>query len=314
MGLPVEPPDFGDFVQPFQIEDLGLRGRLVRLGPALDEILAAHAYPAPVSAMLADALVLTVILASGLKYDGVFSLQTRGDGPLGMMVADLTSEGALRGYARYDQDRLAAAVGSGGAVPRLLGAGHLAFTVDQGPDMDRYQGITALEGASLADCARLYFRQSEQLDTALVVAACDTDVSAARRAGAARAAAMMMQRLPAAPAAAEDAAEDGWRRAVVLMSSVTPGELLDPALAPAEVLYRLFHEDGVRVFRPRPVRHACRCSRQRVADTLASFPADEIAAMAEDGVIVVTCEFCKTTYRFDEDDVAALHGPPSGRA
>ena len=290
-------PALGDLAQPFQVETLGVRGRLVRLGPALDAVLGGHGYPDAVAAMLAETLSLAAALAGGLKYDGIFTLQTQGDGPLGMMVADVTSDGAVRGYARFDAARLEAAADGGGPVPRLLGAGHMAFTVDQGPDTERYQGITELEGATLADCAHVYFRRSEQLETAITLAS--TPAPAGARAGA-----LMVQRMPGGDS---EAADEDWRRAIILMSTAGAGELLDPALAPADLLYRLYHQEGVRVFRTRPLRHACRCSRDKVERTLASFPREEIEAMAEDGKVTVTCEFCKAAYVYGEDELAALY-------
>lgn len=291
---------FGDYVQPFQIEAAGVRGRLVRLGSAVDAVMESHSYPAPVASMLAETLAMTAVLASGLKYDGVFTLQMHGDGPVGLMVADLTSDGSMRGYARFDARRLnTAGPGPEAPVPKLLGAGHMAFTVDQGPETDRYQGITSLEGPTLTDCAHTYFRQSEQLDTALSL--CTSDMSMPNR----RAAALMIQRLP--PEGPLDLeAEDDWRRAVILMSSATPAEMLEPTLGPSALLYRLFHEDGVRVYRQRPLRHHCRCSRTRVERTLRAFPRAELEEMAEDGVIRVTCEFCKAEYVFDEEAMDRL--------
>ena len=296
-------PSFGDLVQPFQIETFGLRGRLVRLGAVLDAAIVPHDYPPPVAGMMAETLVLSALLASGLKYDGIFTLQTQGDGPLDTMVADVTSDGDIRGYARFDADRLAtASEAGGGAVPRLLGAGHMAFTVDQGPDTERYQGITELAGATLTDCARDYFRRSEQLDAAIAVAA-----EPGGNGGGGRAAALTIHRLPSPEGAAEDDAEDEWRRAVILMSSVRAAEMLDAALTPADLLYRLFHREGVRVFRQRRLRHACRCSRKRVVRILGSFPRAEVESMAEDGRVTVTCEFCKASYVFEEPDVARLY-------
>ena len=316
-----------DLVQPFQVDALGVRGRLVRLGPALEAVLGGHDYPPPVAGMLAETLSLAAVLASGLKYDGVFSLQTQGDGPLGLMLADVTSEGDLRGYVRFEADRVeAAAKAAGGPVPRLLGAGHMAFTVDQGPDTERYQGITGLEGATMADCAHTYFRQSEQMETAISLAATPDAARASGKGAArdpdapARAAALMIQRLPAQRPSAtqgntsliddDEVDDEHWRRAVVLMSTTTPDELLDPGLAPRELLYRLYHQEGVRVYRTRPLRHACRCSRAKVEVTLASFPRSEVEDMATDeGTVVVTCEFCKATYAFDPADVEALYAP-----
>ena len=158
-----------DFVRSFRLDAAGVRGQHVRLGNALNTVLEQHDYLAPVSRLLGELIALSALLASTVKYDGVFTVQTRGDGPLGMMVADVTSTGALRGYADFDQTAIAAALadGEGDSVPHLLGAGHLAFTVDQGPDTERYQGIVALEGASLSECAHNYFRQSEQIATAI---------------------------------------------------------------------------------------------------------------------------------------------------
>ena len=160
-----------DLVQPFQIDRSALRGRLVRLGPLVDRIVRQHDYPEPVAAMLGEAVTLAVILAGALKYEGVFTLQTKGDGPINLMVADVTTSGAVRGYAQWDAAKLDRAMaGHGQPVPRLLGAGYIAFTVDQGEHTDRYQGIVELQGATLAECAHHYFRQSEQVQAGIKVA------------------------------------------------------------------------------------------------------------------------------------------------
>jgi molecular chaperone Hsp33 len=292
-----------DHVQPFQIEAPGLRGRLVRLGPAVDSVLTGHHYPPPIAAMLAEALAMGAVLASGLKYDGIFTLQLQGDGPVRLMVVDITSGGDMRGYARFDAERLSSASpATEGSVPRLFGAAHMAFTVDQGPGTERYQGITSLEGATLGDCCHAYFRQSEQLRTAIRL--CASDMSSPDREP--RAAALMIQRLPPADTLEAEEAEDDWRRAVIMMSSATPSELLEPSLSSADILFRLFHEDGVRIYRQRPLRHNCRCSREKVERTLRSFPLAELETMVEKGVLRVTCEFCKTDYLFDEPALNAL--------
>lgn len=292
-----------DFVQPFQIEAPGLRGRLVRLESTVEAALAGHDYPPEVAAMLAEALAMAAVLASGLKYDGIFTLQMQGDGPVPYMVTDVTSDGDMRGYARVEADRMeTAARGLEGAVPRLFGSGRMSFTVDQGPATERYQGITPLEGATLSDCAHAYFRHSEQLQTAIRL--CASDMS--RDGEAPRAAALMIQRLPATDHLLAEDEEDDWRRAVVLMSSATSAELMSSTLPPADLLYRLFHEDGVRVFRRRALRHNCRCSLGRVERTLRAFPPDQLASLMDDGVLRVTCEFCKSEYAFDEAALRAL--------
>jgi molecular chaperone Hsp33 len=190
-------------------------------------------------------------------------------------------------------------------VPRLLGAGHLAFTVDQGDHTDRYQGIVELQGSTLAECAHHYFRQSEQIEAGLKVAVARVPGSS----GAARwrGGSLMIQRLPPeGDAAKQEAAEDGWRRAVILMSSSTSRELVDPALAPEALLFRLFHEDGVRAYRRHDLAARCRCSRERVERVLRMMPADELETMKIDGHVLVTCQFCSAVYDFDEDAMAAL--------
>ncbi len=290
-----------DVVQPFQVEGPGLRGRMVRVGPSLKNALAPHDYPAVVGELLGETVATALILASSLKYDGIFTLQTTSDGPIGTLMADVTSDGAFRCYARYDAERLAAVCEDAAEVslPHYLGAGHMAFTVDQGPDTERHQGVTELTGANMVDCAHTYFRQSEQLQTAMVIFA---------DAEAATAGALMIQQLPGQENIINDGDEDeDWRRAVILMSSTKSEELLDASLKPGDLLYRLFHEEGVRLFDPQPVRNECRCSSGKIERTLKSFPRTEIEEMHEDGVVVVTCEFCKTDYRFDDSAIEALY-------
>lgn len=290
-----------DLVQSFQVEASGLRGRLVRLGPVVDEIIGRHGYPEPVAALLAEALVLAATLASALKFDGVFTLQTRGDGPVSMLVADYRTPGTLRGYAQVDLDKLEAALAPGeqrlGSVPKLIGAGHLAFTVDQGEHTERYQGIVELTGATLAECAHRYFQQSEQIGAGIRIAAGRVD-------GRWRAGGLMLQRLPSdnPNLPPDEAVEDAWRRAVIMMSSARDDELLAPDLEPNALLFRLFHEDGVRVWDPLPVTFGCRCSAERVQGVLRSFTVDEIREMSVDGLISATCEFCSTRYEFPTAD------------
>ena len=293
-----------DLVQPFQIDRFALRGRLVRLGPAVDRILSQHEYPEPVAAMLGEALTLAAVLAGALKYDGIFSLQTKGDGPIRLMVADVSSEGAMRAYAQYDATKLGAALSHDAlAVPRLVGSGYIAFTVDQGEDTERYQGIVELAGATLAECAQHYFRQSEQLQAGIKLA-----VGRAGEAGQWRAGGIMVQRVPpeGGRGTLPDDVEDGWRRAMVMMSSATPEELVDPALPPHNLLFRLFHEDGVRVYQTHPLEARCRCSRERIEGILRMLPPGELEDMKKDRVTTVTCEFCNARYLFDEADLDRL--------
>ncbi|HEV8679620.1 MAG TPA: Hsp33 family molecular chaperone [Stellaceae bacterium] len=305
MDLPSEiSPRPDDLVQPFRIDPFALRGRLVRLGPTVDRILSQHDYPEPVAAILGEAITLAVTLAGALKYDGIFTLQTKSDGPVRLIVADVSTEGAVRGYAQYDPDRLAQLKpGDSPSVPELIGRGYIAFTVDQGEDTERYQGIVELIGATLAECAQHYFRQSEQIQAGIKLS-----VARAGHDGAWRAGGLMLQRVPpeGGYSVIADDVEDGWRRAMVLMSSATPAELVDPELPPRRLLYRLFHEEGVRVFKTHPLEARCRCSRERILGILRSFPQEDIEDMRKDPVTTVTCEFCNTRYEFAPADLARL--------
>jgi len=295
-----------DIVQPFQVDPFRLRGRLVRLGPVIDEILTRHAYPAAVAAMLGEAIAIAVTLAGALKYEGVCTLQTKGDGPIRFMVADVTTAGAVRGYAQFDRARLdelgAAAELS---VPRLLGAGYLALTVDQGEHTERYQGIVALEGGSLAECVHHYFRQSEQVEAGLKVAVArhrNGDGHAHWRAGA-----LMIERLPKEnDTRSREDEDEGWRRAMILMSTSTTQELLDSSLPPEDLLFRLFHEDGVRAYRPHDLAARCRCSPERVESMLTALGPAELADLKVEGKVIVTCEFCNRVYAYDDAQLAAL--------
>ncbi len=306
---PLPPAASDDLVQPFQVENGAARGRLVRLGPAVQNVIDGHQYPEPVAALLTQAIALSVLVAGIFKFDGVFSLQAKGDGPVSLLVADLTSDGALRGFAQFDQEALDALGDSwrDGPVPHLLGGGYLAFTVDQGPDTESYQGIVDLTGATLADCAHNYFRQSDQFE-GVVKLTSGFDVSGNWRAGG-----LLVQKMPPeglalqSGDAADEEFEEAWRRAVVLMSSSRDEELLDPSLHPHELLFRLFHEDGVRVFDPVQLEMRCRCSAERVETMLKSFPRTEIETLKVGDDVVVTCEFCGHDYVYDYEGIDQLY-------
>jgi molecular chaperone Hsp33 len=286
-----------DFIQPFSIEGHGVRGRLVRLSDVVDTIIKQHAYPDAVARLLAEMMVLAAVLGAALKYEGVFTLQTKGDGPIKLMVVDLTSAGAMRGYAQFDAEKVAAIPAEQISLPRLHGKGYLAFTVDQGQHTDRYQGIVEMDGATLSDCVHHYFRQSEQLQAGFKIAASKGEDGW-------RAGAIMLQRLPQENVTemAEEIADDAWRRAFVLMASCTDRELLDLDMPATDVLYRLFHEDGVRAQKAQGVEAKCRCSRGRVETVLKAMGPEELADLQVDGKLQVTCEFCNARYDFPVAD------------
>jgi molecular chaperone Hsp33 len=295
-----------NLLRPFQLERSALRGRVVRLGALVDRVLTRHDYPEPVGRLLGELFVLAASLAGGLKFNGTFSLQIRSDGPVSLMLADCTNDGAMRGYARYDPAGVAHAGGTD--VPALLGHGRLAFTVDQNQRGQAYQGIVELGGPTLTDCMQTYFRQSEQLKTGLKIA---VDRIAHGDGARWRAGGIMIQRLAdeARDDSSEERALEDWRRTMLLLGTATAAELVDPHLAPERLLLQLFHEEGVRVFTPLGLRFGCRCSRERVETMLRRFPEQDLDDMKDDdGDVVVTCQFCNVDFRFDDAQLARLHG------
>jgi molecular chaperone Hsp33 len=305
-------PDVPDIVvsrgvTPFHLPGRPVRGRLVRLGALAEALLGRHRNAAVVTRLAGEALALTAGLSSALKYRGSFSLQAKGDGPVSMLLADCTQEGALRGYARADATRLDALL-AGAAEPTaaaLLGQGYLAFTVDQGGEMDRYQGIVSIEGDTLSAMAQHYFRTSEQLRY-------DVRLAAGPTSDGWRASALILEQvaaaggIDAAPEGApadDEATDEAWNMAVALAGTLTDAELLDDGLSPDRLIWRLFGAEGVAVDRPRALAYGCRCSRAKLSGILESFPDADLDEMAVNGDIVMTCEFCKWDFRFARDDV-----------
>ena len=292
-----------DFVRSFQIEGMNVRGRIVHLTGAADRVIGAHGYPDSVSSVVGEALALAALLGASLKFDGTLTLQTRSSGPVRMIVADYTSPGVVRACASFDR----AAVDGLGATPRfedLVGEGSLAITIDQGADMERYQGIVPLEGEGLADGAMSYFERSEQIPTRIKLGV--ATLSARGADGARphwRAGGIMIQNLASlgghnAPQPVRDT--DDWPRASALFATVEAHELVDPQVEAERLLYRLFHEDGVRVFERQTLAFGCRCSADRVATVLSQYPQSELQGLTDDsGTIRAMCEFCSTEYRFE---------------
>jgi len=301
--------DLENYVLPFQIESAGVRGRLVRLGPVVDDLLSRHAYPEPVSRLLGEAVLLTVMLGTSLKFDGRLTLQTSSDGPITFLVVQFRAPGDVRAYASYEDEGVSRAMEEAGdGEPRLLGSGHLAMTIEPGAGMERYQGFVELEGENLVDAAHTYFRQSEQIPSLMRAAVARQFVGGrdGERGGWAwRAGGLMIQKIGAeggrsaihATDLEGDSAED-WNRASMLGATVEDHEILDPTLAPERLLIRLFHEERVRAFPASAVKAFCQCSRERVADLLRRFPAERVAEMSDDGKVSVTCEFCNRSYEF----------------
>lgn len=292
-------------ITPFHLPGRPVRGRLVRLGVLADALLTRHHNDPAVTRLAGEALALAAALASALKFQGSFSIQAKGDGAVPMLLADCTEAGALRGYARAEPDRLAELLTrcSAPSAIDLLGGGYLAFTVDQGPDRERHQGIVAIEGATLAEMALHYFHTSEQLQCCLRLSCAQTDLGW-------RASALILERVASDGGVGELSLEDAdaaWETATILANTVTDRELIDDTLASEQLIWRLFGTADVAAGRPRALAYGCRCSRSRLAGILEGFGPEDLDHMAVQGSIVMTCEFCNLDFRFDRDEV---HGQP----
>ncbi|MGH1419469.1 MAG: Hsp33 family molecular chaperone [Hyphomicrobiaceae bacterium] len=316
-----------DVVVPFQTVVSRINGRLVRLGAAVDEVLRNHDYPEPVSIALGQAVTLSAMLGASLKFDGKLVLQTSTDGALNLLVVNFETPGQLRGYARFDAARVQELVASPEPIAEsdLIGTGHLAMTIDPRGEMDRYQGIVAIEQDGLIGAALSYFRQSEQLPTFIRLAVARHFVAGPDGQGGQwswRAGGLQLQHLTSEggklietdgrendpdfegePGADVEENED-WRRVRLLAETVEDHELLDPNLTPERLIYRLFHEEGVRASPPRPIEAHCQCSKQRLQSFLLSFDDPELIEMrGESGQLEVKCEFCTKTYEFDVENL-----------
>ena len=298
-------------VTPFFLPGRPVRGRLVRLGPLADALLSRHDHPPAVTALVGQALALAAALSTALKFQGSFSIQAKGDGPVKLLLADCTDTGALRGYAQTDAERLEALLATH-PVPTagaLLGKGFLAFTVDPGTGGERHQGIVAIDGDSLAAMALHYFDTSEQLRCVVRLACRRTDEGW-------RAAAFVMEKIAGMggidPTLSEAAQEEEWLTATALAATLTDGELLDDGLDPERLLYRLFHAEGVAADLARALSFGCRCSRARLSGILEGFPEADLDHMAVDGDIVMTCEFCNHAFRFPRGGVRGKADEPDG--
>lgn len=301
-----------DAVVPFEVEGLDARGRSVQLGAVVDTILARHQYPEPVARLLAEVMVLTALLGTSLKFDGKFILQTSTDGPVNLLVADFQTPSGLRAYARFDDEKLEQAMKDGKVAPeQLLGKGTLALTIDQGAHMQRYQGIVALDGSNLEEIARNYFDQSEQIptDVRLAVATLVDRNSEGQPKQSWRAGGVLVQHLPKASLDIDEkkqekskVTDNNWTEVKALTQTIESAELTDPQVGTERLLYRLFHEHGVRVFQPTPIVDHCSCSREKVENVLKNFSAEELDSSIENGEITVKCEFCSTIYRFNPEE------------
>jgi molecular chaperone Hsp33 len=283
-----------DLIAPFSLDNAPVRGRIARLdGASLDPILRRHDYPWPVAMLLGEALTLAALVGSLLKADGRMVVQAQGAGPVPLLVAE-HGAGGLRGYARLAEGAAKKLAGAGRMPPAaLLGAGSLVLTLDLGGDQSPYQGVVPLEGETLAQCAEAFFRASEQTDTAIRLAV--GEVLSADAPPSWRAGGVLLQRV-AGDQARGDTTED-WSRANILFATVKDEELVDPGLGADRLLYRLFHEEGVRMGDASALEDRCTCDEERLAGVMLRFPNEELRELVEpDGFLHARCQFCSRAY------------------
>ena len=284
-----------DFVLPFDLPDVGLRGRLLRLDAVSTRALSAHPLPEAGQRILAEALGLSALLGSALKLEGRLSVQTKGDGPLNLLATDYFAGGGLRGYARVDEKRFAEA-GRPNQFGVLAGKGALAITIEPKKGAQAYQGMVPLSPDGLAASAETYFAQSEQLATILRLAAGPIYRSGEGHGW--RAGALMVQAVPGAKID-DIKTSDDWQRVSLFMQTLEDIELLDTEVAAESILWRLFHEDEVRVHPSQPLHFQCSCEPDRVRSVLKSYSVEELKDLPDpDGIIRTRCEFCGTVYEF----------------
>ena len=287
-----------------QIGGGAVRGRVLRLGQSLDDVLGGERYPEPVARLLGEAVMISALVASSLKFKGRFLVQAHGtnEGAVSMLAAECTTDGDMRAYARFDAPSLERILAENKRpdAKTLTGGGSFAMTIDPGSGKDRYQGISAIEGATLAACAEHFFKQSEQVPTRIKLAVGRLQLPGEAQIW--RGGGLMVQRV-AADAARGDA-EEAWDMSNAVMATLKDEELLDPDLSSEALLYRLFHEQGVRMDTPTDVRARCSCSRERLLASIKTFEAVQREEMFKDGKITANCEFCATDYVFTPKDVA----------
>lgn len=314
-----------DKVLPFQVDGLDVRGRMVHLNDTVTNIIARHQYPDAVNRLLAEAIALTALLGSSLKFEGKLILQVQTKGAVNMLVVDYDAPDAVRAYVRFDEQAVAQLIEKGETRPeQLLGEGHLVMTIDQGQFMNRYQGVVVLDGKSLEEAAHSYFMQSEQLPTKVRLAATQmiTRQEGSEPKSEWLAGGLLVQYLPSSsgdiphrdlhPGDHPDPEQqktlhvdeaDAWRECEALVATIDDHELTDPAVSAETLLYRLFHENGPRIFDEMPIEDRCSCSHERIEAMLNNFAAEELDGMVEDGQIQITCEFCSSKYAFTRDQV-----------
>ncbi len=293
-----------DYIASFQLEKTPVYGRIVRFGPMIEKILSAHPYPETAACLLGEALLATALIGNRLKFKGKLILQAQGEGPVPMLVAEYTSMGTLRGFAKHDDQALASLQDK--TIPHpppnlqaLLGhKAHIILTLCPDDAQERYQSIVALEGETLAKALETYFETSEQMPTRMMMAMAQYDAGDGHLRW--RGGGMLVQRYPDKNT---ENAEETWIYAKTIFSTLKAEEMVDPDLSSETLLYRLFHEEGVRMAPPSPLKAQCSCSGEKIAQFLASVPEKERLDLVRNGFITSHCEYCHKVFRFTEKEI-----------
>lgn len=296
-----------DLVLPFMIESSSLSGRFVRLGTSIHNIISGHRYPEIVSKLLGELVVLSAMVGTMLKFNGIFSIQIQGSGAVPFLASDYTSAGDLRGYAKIKDKKILKQFNTKklehDGIEAIFGNGYVVITMESTGERP-YQAVIPLEGSSLTECITGYFRKSDQLDTILEVRV--DKINNKWRAGG-----VVVQKIAHEGGRKADIQnknktpeekEEAWNTAAVLLKTVTKKELLDKKLSPEDLLFRLFNEEGIRVFEPVPVQAKCRCSRERMAAALTHIPKEELESLKKNGKIEMSCHFCGRKESFGEGE------------
>lgn len=291
----------------FHINNNAFSGRFVRLDNVINTILSKHQYPKVVSSVLAESIALAALLASTLKYEGLFTLQTKSNGPINMIVIDISSDGTIRASASYDEQRIENAKklrkteDEHEEAPHYLGQGYLAFTVDQGGPDKMYQGVVEIQGKTLSECALRYFKQSEQIDTALKLYVKEPEYPEDKW----QSAGILLQKLPneGGTEINEDEVKDSWEEAVIFLESLQPQEIFDSNLSSEVLLHRLYHSHQLSVSHNKDYKFGCRCNREKLRTILSNMSEKEIDSLSEKGKITAECSFCGEKYIFEKGEL-----------
>ena len=302
---------YSDFIQPFMIDHSSIRGRMVRVSKALDTILNAHNYPLAVSYHLAEQIVIACMLSATLDKGGILTVQAKGNGAVRFIVVDVMAGGTIRGYAEVNEEALKKAIGKSKAkthpLSKIMGEGHMAVTFDEGNSKERYQGIVELKGDSISEVFQGYFLQSQQGEISVNVAVRAPDnIHKKWSAGG-----VIIERMPSEGGKkqelTEEEREEIWKRTKLFMQTLKANELLEENNTPQNLLYRLFNEDGVWVYKLQPIKAGCRCSRERIRTVLKTIPKEELIESLDDGKMSVNCQFCNKTEVFTRADINRLY-------